>query len=178
MINLLTLLRVVLLLPLAYLLVVTREQSWAVAIIFIVSGLTDLLDGYLARKFNKISLLGAMLDQICDKIFIIGSMVAMVAAGLLQNFMLIPVFLIITRELAVAGLREYAAINRHRLPVDKLGKYKTAAQFIAIAWMLMPPMGMEWVVWCNHIGGGFLWIAALLGVISGARYAINVAKLP
>jgi CDP-diacylglycerol--glycerol-3-phosphate 3-phosphatidyltransferase len=176
MINLLTMVRVALLLPLAWLLLTTREQSLAGMIIFMVSGLTDMLDGYLARKLQKITLFGAMLDQICDKIFIIGTLVAMAAAGLLENLMLVPVFLIIAREFAVAGLREYAAINRHRLPVDKLGKYKTATQFLAIAWMLMPPMGIVWMVWINHAGAGLLWIAAILGIVSAARYAISVTK--
>jgi CDP-diacylglycerol--glycerol-3-phosphate 3-phosphatidyltransferase len=178
MINLLTLVRVLLLFPLAWVLLMTRDQSWTATVIFIAAAMTDLLDGYLARRLNKVSLLGAMLDQICDKIFIIGTLVAMAAAGLLENLMLIPVFLIIAREFAVAGLREYAALNRHRLPVDKLGKYKTAAQFLAIAWMLVPPLGMTSIVWFNHAGAALLWLAAILGIISAVNYAISAVKSP
>ena len=152
MINWLTATRVILLPAIASLLVFEHGKSYAADILFLIAGLTDALDGFLARKLNKTSLFGAMLDQICDKIFIIGVLVAMVAAGLLQNWMLVPVIVIITREFAVAGLREYAAINRYRLPVDKLGKYKTAVQFIAIAWMLLPIDGEAWLVWVNHIG--------------------------
>ena len=168
--------RVMLLPVIACLLVIDRSTSYAVEILFLIAGLTDVLDGFLARRLNKVSLFGAMLDQICDKIFIIGTLTAMAAAGLLQNWMLVPVLVIITREFAVAGLREYAAINRYRLPVDKLGKFKTAFQFIAIAWMLLPTDGEAWLVWVNHIGAACLWIAAVLGMISAVRYARQVPR--
>lgn len=169
MINFITLLRVFLLLPLAWVLVVTRAQSWAAVALFALAGITDFLDGYLARKLKRTSAFGAMLDQICDKIFIIGTLVAMTAAGLLENMMLVPVFLIITRELAVAGLREYAAGHARAIPVDKLGKLKTALQFGAILWMLLPVSGAA-CVWINHIGAGALWVAAAMGIYSGVRY--------
>lgn len=111
-----------------------------------------------------------MLDQICDKIFIIGTLTAAAAAGLLQNLMLVPMLLIITREFAVAGLREYAAQNARTIPVDKLGKFKTMTQFFAIALMLIPMGGAEFIVWFNHVGAVLLWISALLGIISAVRY--------
>lgn len=74
MINLLTISRVFLLLPLAWLML-GGEKSWSVVALFIIAGLTDFLDGFLARRLGKTSTFGALLDQICDKIFIIGILV-------------------------------------------------------------------------------------------------------
>jgi len=170
LINLLTVSRVLLLVPLGWVLAATRAPSWAAFAIFIAAGVTDFLDGYLARKLKQTSAFGAMLDQICDKIFIIGTLTAAAAAGLLQNLMLVPMLLIITREFAVAGLREYAAQNARTIPVDKLGKFKTMTQFFAIALMLIPMGGAEFIVWFNHVGAVLLWISALLGIISAVRY--------
>jgi CDP-diacylglycerol--glycerol-3-phosphate 3-phosphatidyltransferase len=178
MINLLSLARVLLLFPMAWLLVIGHQQSWPAWIIFIMAGITDFLDGYLARKFHMTSALGAMLDQICDKIFIIGVLVAMVAAGLLQNLMLIPVFLIIAREFLVAGLREYAAQQVRSVPVDQFGKIKTTLQFLALALLLMPVGLMPWHSWLNHAGAIGLWLAMILGLISAWRYAASAARAP
>jgi len=171
MINLITLLRVILLLPLVWVMLAAGpEKSWAALAIFALAGATDFLDGFLARKLKQTSKLGAMLDQICDKIFIIGTLVAMAAAGLLQNGMLIPVFLIIAREFAVTGWREYTAQQGRAIPVDKLGKLKTITQFAAIALILIPPNGTEWLVEVNHLGAMLLWFAATLGLISAWNY--------
>lgn len=170
MINLLTVSRVLLLVPLVWVLAATRIPSWGAFAIFIAAGITDLVDGYLARKLKQTSPFGAMLDQICDKIFIISTLTAMAAVGLLQNLMLVPVLLIIVREFAVAGLREYAAQNARAILVDKLGKIKTVTQFAAITLMLIPANGIEFIVLLNHAGAALLWVAALLGVYSGARY--------
>jgi len=171
MINLITLLRVILLLPLVWvMLAAAAEKSWAALTIFALAGATDFLDGYLARRLKQTSKFGAMLDQICDKIFIVGTLVAMAAAGLLQNLMLIPVFLIIVREFAVAGWREYAAQQGRAIPVDKLGKLKTITQFAALALILIPASGTGWLVEVNHMGAMLLWFAALLAIVSAVNY--------
>jgi len=180
MINLITLLRVILLLPLVWvMLAALPEKSWAALAIFVLAGATDFLDGFLARKLKQISAFGAMLDQICDKIFIVCTLVAMAAAGLLQNWMLIPVFLIIAREFAVAGMREYAAQQGRTIPVDKLGKIKTVTQFIAIAGLLCPEFayldeGHDTLAMINIgiflTGCLLLWLAAILGCISAINY--------
>ena len=170
MINFITISRVILLVPLVWLLAITRGQTWGAVEIFALAGVTDFLDGYLARRLNQTSAFGAMLDQICDKIFIIGALVAMAAAGLLLKLMLVPIFLIIARELAVAGLREYAAQCARPIPVDQLGKLKTTLQFCAILLMLVPANYLTYIVWINHLGTLMLWIAAAIGLLSAWRY--------
>lgn len=168
MINFITVLRVFLLLPLAAVML-TGEKTWTAVAIFAIAGITDWADGWLARRLKQTSTFGAMLDQICDKIFIVGTLVLMTAAGMLEKLMLVPVLGIIAREFFVAGWREYAAQTARAIPVDKFGKVKTTLQFSAILLMLVPVAGMP-CVWINHVGAGALWVAAGLGVISAARY--------
>jgi len=178
MINFITLLRVVLLAPLAWLLVNAGEKTWAVEGIFLLAGVTDWADGYLARRLRRTSKFGAMLDQICDKIFIIGTLVAMAAAGLLQNVMLIPVLLIIAREFAVAGWREYMAQQGRAVPVDKLGKLKTVTQFFGLALMLVPVAG-DVCIEINHVGAAMVWISAIMGLVSAVNYfRAGMKKVP
>ncbi len=179
MINLITLLRVILLAPLVWLLV-TAGKSWAVEGIFIAAGISDWADGWLARRLGQTSKFGAMLDQICDKIFITGTLVAMVAAGMFGKAMIrvAPVFLIIAREFAVSGWREYAAQMGRAVPVDKLGKIKTITQFVAIACWLCPPIAddpdPQWLqsvqMYIVLIALFGLWLAAILGIISAVNY--------
>ena len=173
-INIITVSRILFLIPIAILLL-SGGKSWAVVGLFIAGGITDFLDGWLARRLGKTSSLGAMLDQICDKIFVLGALIIMAAAGFLQGIMLVPVLLILVREFMVSGLRELSAQQQTTIPVDKLGKIKTACQFAAIVFMLVPALCHACVI-LNHIGAGLLWCAALLGLISAARYARPLFK--
>lgn len=189
--NYLCLLRLLLLLPLAWAMLELPQNSYWPLIIFIAAGVTDFLDGFLARKLGQASLFGAMLDQISDKIFIVGTLLLLVAkyqdmSGLIP--LILPGLLIIAREFLVSGLREYAAQQGRAIPVDKLGKIKTAAQFIAIGCWLCPPLlvfdnadaseilrGVEMLRQLLAFAG--LWLAAILGWISAARY-FSAAKSP
>lgn len=180
MINVLTLLRIILLLPLGWAMFALPATSWVPLIIFIAAGLTDFLDGFLARKMHKTSAFGAMLDQICDKIFIVSTLVFVVAQAGAMIALIVPVILIIIREFLVSGCREYAAQRGTPIPVDQFGKIKTVSQFVAITCMLCPSFvdfnsaAPEWIkilqiaiIFCSLIG---LWIAVILGWISAWRY--------
>lgn len=126
--------------------------------IFIAAALTDFLDGYLARKWNVVSALGALLDPIADKLLValmlvylllIGDLVpaARGSAGpthsLLHLFsgpsispLFLPVAIILLRELYISGLREFLSARQIALPVSKSGKWKTALQMLAITLLL------------------------------------------
>ncbi len=187
MINLITILRVFLLIPLGWAIFQMPPESWLPFIIFIAAALTDFFDGYLARKLNKTSAFGGMLDQICDKIFIVSALVLLVARSGQMILFIIPVILIIVREFLVAGFREFAAQQGRAIPVDKFGKVKTVSQFVAIACMLCPgfvdfnsdtqdmlKILQLVVIFTSFIG---IWIAAVLGWISAVRY-FNALKPP
>ena len=121
---------------LAYYLPVTWANI-ATTVIFILAGVTDWLDGYLARRLDQTSEFGAFLDPVADKL-----MVAVALILLMQThpnaWMAIPAAVIIGREIAVSALREWMAElgERAKVAVSFLGKYKTAAQMVALVLLL------------------------------------------
>lgn len=106
--------------------------GWLCAL-FVAASLTDFLDGYLARSWNVVSPLGAMLDPMADKLLVATLLI------LLTHDAQIPVLItlvIILREIFIAGLRECLALQHIALPVSRGGKWKTALQMIALSLLL------------------------------------------
>ena len=141
----------------------------AAAIAFALGGITDWLDGYLARRLNQSSAFGAFLDPVADKI-----MVAIVLVMLVQAnpyiWMALPAMVIIGREIVISALREWMAEigQRARVAVSQLGKFKTIAQIAALLLMLYrePVLGLP----TFQIGVGLLYLAALMTLYSMAVY--------
>ncbi|RZQ56843.1 CDP-diacylglycerol--glycerol-3-phosphate 3-phosphatidyltransferase [Pseudidiomarina tainanensis] len=109
---------------------------WA-AFVFAVAGITDALDGWVARKFNQFTKFGAFLDPVADKVMVAASLVVVVehyAAWWIS----IPALAIISRELVISALREWMAqIGRQeQVKVSNLGKFKTIAQMVAIGGLI------------------------------------------
>ena len=131
----------------------------ATTVIFILAGMTDWFDGYLARRLDQTSAFGAFLDPVADKL-----MVAVALVLLMQThptaWLAIPASVIIGREIAVSALREWMAElgERTRVAVSFLGKYKTAAQMLALVLLLYhdPLFGLDTPV----IGFALLYVAA------------------
>lgn len=146
--------------------------SWAgpaAAIIFSLAGITDWLDGYLARKLNQTSAFGAFLDPVADKLMISTALVLLVSEY--PGFMVaLPAAIIIGREIAVSALREWMSElgGRKHVSVSGIGKYKTTAQITALIMMLW---GRDlWIIPMYEIGYGFLLAAAILTLWSMAKY--------
>lgn len=139
------------------------------ALIFTLAGLTDLLDGYLARKLNQTSAFGAFLDPVADKLIVVCALVIVVYKHPNMH-VLIPSLIIIGREITVSALREWMAElgNRGKVAVSYLGKIKTTVQIIAIIFLLwhFPVFGMPTFT----IGQWLLDIAAVLTLISMMGY--------
>lgn len=119
-------------------------SNTAVTAVFLAAGLSDWLDGYLARRLKQDSKFGAFLDPVADKLIVVTALVllvsdqAVMSRVLSQTVFALVVAIIIGRELVVSALREWMAElgNRARVSVSLVGKIKTAGQFIAIAMML------------------------------------------
>ena len=149
---------------LAYYLPVTWANT-ATTAVFVLAGITDWFDGYLARRLNQTSAFGAFLDPVADKL-----MVAVALILLMQThpnaWMAIPAAIIIGREIAVSALREWMAElgKRAHVAVSFLGKYKTAAQIVALVLLLYhePLLGLP----TRMIGFTLLYAAAGLTVWS------------
>lgn len=104
--------------------------------LFIVASLTDYLDGYLARKWQQVTKLGAMLDPIADKAMVVIALMVIVAFSSLSVVVVLPAAIILFREVFVSGLREFLGDTAGTLKVTKLAKWKTASQMVAIAVLL------------------------------------------
>ena len=136
--NLLTLLRI-LLIP-VIVVVFFLPFIWAPqvsALIFALAGITDWLDGYLARRWNETSRFGAFLDPVADKLMVVVALVLILQADP-RLALAIPVMIIIGREIAISALREWMAelgASKH-VAVTWLGKFKTLVQMVAIVMLL------------------------------------------
>jgi CDP-diacylglycerol--glycerol-3-phosphate 3-phosphatidyltransferase len=151
-------------------------ERWAL-IAFVLAAITDFFDGWLARKLDAVSVWGAILDPIGDKILVCGAILGLAALGP-QPQIAIPFALILFREFAVSALREGAAPKGVKIPVTMLAKWKTTLQMIAIAAELL--VG-SWAAWqlpsdpevlgpATTIAHSLLWLAALVTLWTGAEY--------
>lgn len=105
--------------------------------VFLVAGLTDLLDGYLARRMGQTSRFGAFLDPVVDKLMVAAALVMLVQVHA-TAWLVVPAIVIVSREITVSALREWMAGvgQRARVAVGQVGKVKTVAQIAAITGLL------------------------------------------
>lgn len=168
--NWLTVVRVLLIpvLVLAFILPFAWSRP-AAALIFLVAAATDWLDGFLARRLNQSSRLGAFLDPVADKLIVASALVLIVMADP-HTWVAIPALIIVGREIAVSALREWMAGvgAQGKVAVSWAGKVKTAVQMTAIVLMLYhSPL---WAIPLYPIGLGLLYLAAALTVFSMSLY--------
>jgi CDP-diacylglycerol--glycerol-3-phosphate 3-phosphatidyltransferase len=168
--NILTLLRILLIPVLVF--VFFQEQSWArlaAALIFIVAALTDWFDGYLARQLEQTSKFGAFLDPVADKLMVAAALVLLVSADPRVGVTVAAV-VIVGREITISALREWMAElgGRTTVAVSMIGKFKTAAQMIAISLMLWQQDLFGLPIY--QLGLALLYIAAVLTIWSVIAY--------
>lgn len=169
--NLLTLSRI-LLIPVFVLLfwIPTPGRSLAAAVVFVIAAVTDLLDGYLARRRSQVTKLGRLLDPIADKLLVLSGLILLVQY---QRVAAVVAILIIAREVAVTGVRAIAASQGIVLSAETIGKYKMVAQVVAIVLLILED-GIVPAAWNFHLLGTVLLYAALaLALISGGRYLLS-----
>lgn len=158
------------------------EWNWAAAGLFGLCGISDYIDGLIARKYGYESKLGMLLDPLADKLIIVSTMVMLLWLGRLdvnfrgQSYEILPPFLVIItvgREIGITGLRAIASTAGIVIPAERGGKLKTWIQFFAILFLLI-----------NHptlvsIGQGLLFISVITAVWSGIQYILRfVRRLP
>jgi CDP-diacylglycerol--glycerol-3-phosphate 3-phosphatidyltransferase len=158
--NVLTLVRI-LLIPVFVMLLIdpTPDRALAAAIVFVVAAVTDLLDGYVARKTGQITKLGRLLDPIADKLLVLSALI-----------LLVQVDRIIAREVAVTGLRAIAASEGLIMSAEVTGKYKMALQVIAIVLLVLEGTVVEAIGNLHLAGIVTLYLSLILGYVSGAQY--------
>ena len=167
--NILTLSRIAVI-PLIFVSVYFTSFAWAMltGTLFVIASITDYLDGYLARARNETSAFGRLLDPIADKLLVATALVVILAKPDMYGcpFTVLPVFVILCREILVSGLREFLREVNVGLPVTKLAKWKTGFQMTALSMMLFRDLWIGWGI----LGEVLLWIAAILTFITGYQY--------
>jgi CDP-diacylglycerol--glycerol-3-phosphate 3-phosphatidyltransferase len=151
-------------------------ERWAF-VAFVVAALSDFVDGWLARKLDAVSVWGAILDPIGDKVLVCGVILGLMAIGS-NGAVAVPAALILFREFTVSALREVTAGKGIKLPVTLLAKWKTTLQLIALGAELLvtcwgafglpnDPSFRGTATLTAHV---ILWLAALVTLITGAQY--------
>ena len=156
-----------------------HTRNLAATLVFIFAGVTDWLDGYLARRLNQMSAFGAFLDPVADKLIVVGALVVLL---FLNRVDMLVALIIIGREIAISALREWMAKvgQATSVAVAFVGKLKTVSQMVAIPLLLYhePLFGL---VDCQWLGTILVNVAAVLTVVSMLYYlrkALPHARLP
>tara|TARA_Y100000768_G_C23728500_1_gene563687 strand:- start:27 stop:566 length:540 start_codon:yes stop_codon:yes gene_type:complete len=161
--------RILLIFPILLLTYYQNEfYNWISLTIFIFAGITDYLDGYIARKTNTESSLGALLDLLADKLLVCLVLLWLV---FLSNslYLIFPTIIIISRELAVSSLRQFIVekVGKNPIQVTYIAKSKTTMQFVAISFLILSPhMGLVF----NNITILLVFLSALISLYSLKNY--------
>ena len=166
--NILTISRIIL--SILLLAVLLNGEDWGLSepkflafFIFILAAITDFFDGYLARRYHLISVFGEVFDPLADKMLILSAFISLLIVEVASPW---AVFLILSREFFITGLRVVVASSNKSVRAGILGKYKTALQLIAIGFLLLGVKG----------GDVLLWVATIATLYSGLDYALRYYK--
>ncbi|MXV36291.1 MULTISPECIES: CDP-diacylglycerol--glycerol-3-phosphate 3-phosphatidyltransferase [unclassified Saccharibacter] len=173
--NLLTLLRIAAI-PVLVGLVATQNQTACIVAfgVYIAACITDYFDGALARSRKQTSDLGRMMDPIADKLLVGAMLLVLAGTQQLQLCALYAAIIIMLREIAISGLREFMASRRETVPSTRLAKWKTAIQMFAIGFLVLGDRGGEvlhlsWLP-LTMIGSVLLWVSVVPTLVSGWGY--------
>ena len=175
--------------PVMFLYFARPWADWFALALFVGASVTDWFDGYLALAWKQESRFGAMLDPIADKAMVVIALVVITGYSGMNPWLILPVTVILFREVFVSGLREYLGADAGRLKVTRLAKWKTTAQMIAIAVLFLgtglayiedgrPPLagegdlraGVSFAALATHFGLALIWIAGALTAVTGLDY--------
>jgi len=139
--------------------------SLFIAALFIVAAVTDLLDGYVARRYGIVTAMGKFLDPVADKLLVSTAMIMMIPIDRIPAWI---VAIMVMRDLFVDGLRSIASLDGHVIAAGSLGKQKTLAQIVAVSALLIhyPLFGLN----AHAVGIAVLYVALLLSLWSGTDY--------
>ncbi len=143
--------------------------GWVAFVLFCVASITDYFDGYIARIRNEITNFGTFLDPIADKLLVAAVILILTSKGIIADWETIPALIILLREIAVSGLREYLAGIKISVPVSRIAKLKTSIQLIALALLILSESQIS-LLPIVFIGKIALWAAGILTLYTGFDY--------
>ena len=141
--------------------------------LFLSGALTDLADGYLARKYGIESVLGKLMDPLADKMLVATPLIMLIPLGRIPAWVSL---LIISREMAVTGLRGLAAASGIVVSASGLGKIKSVFQYTALC-ILIFPLGLLPLPFLHDLGRFILYVSLLLTLWSGFDYFVRLKKI-
>jgi cardiolipin synthase len=169
--NKLTVSRIVVIPVILLLLFIPRAwAAWLALILFTSAGVTDWLDGYLARRDNEVTRIGQFLDPIADKLLVSAVILVLVSTGQIGGWSVLPAIVILMREVAVSGLREYLAGLSVSVPVSRLAKWKTAIQMVALGFLMIGDRYAPSFIPATFIGDLGFWIAGGFTLVTAWDY--------
>lgn len=162
------------------------QMYWLTFVLYVLAAVSDFFDGYLAKKYNATSKIGGVLDHIGDKFLVVNTMI-LLAVMMPIWFIIIPVILMVARELYISGLREFLGTQKIEMPVPKarfsMGKIKATLQMITVgAFLLMFALGailrpdmtsrvlMYIIYYLPFIGIALLWMSLVASLWSATEY--------
>ncbi|WP_455245244.1 CDP-diacylglycerol--glycerol-3-phosphate 3-phosphatidyltransferase [Petrachloros mirabilis] len=151
----------------------TEDRSIGAAIIFVIAAVSDLLDGYIARRTGQVTKLGKLLDPIADKLLVVSALILLVNVDRVSALVAI---LVIAREVTVTGIRAIAAGEGMIIAAETTGKYKMALQVIAITMLILEGTNLAELGNLHLAGLATLYLSLVLGYISGGQYVWSFWK--
>ena len=151
----------------------TPNRSLSAGLVFVVAAVTDLLDGYLARRNGQVTTLGKLLDPIADKLLVLSALILLVNVDRVSALVAI---LIIAREVAVTGIRAIAAGEGMVIAAETTGKYKMALQVVAIVMLVLEGTFLSDLGNLHLAGIVTLYLSLVLGYVSGGQYVWSFWK--
>lgn len=162
--------RILLTAPILFFLLQKNEISQYIAVaLFIIASITDYFDGYYARKWNAVSNMGKFMDPLADKVLVSGLLIFLLYLNKIDPWM---VFIIITRDTFISGIRSVAAADNVIIAAQKGGKIKTALQLVAIPAIMLSDH-FTFLPYLYEIGLLLLWISVVLSITSGIKYFMD-----
>lgn len=166
----------------------TAFMASAAFAVYVIAGVSDFFDGYIARRCNIVTTFGKYMDSLCDKIMVVSFFMALFAFGLFGDFTIPALFcaiISISREFIVSGIRMIASVNGVVIAAERLGKYKAAFQMYSLgAFIFAHALKLDFgadggLIWTLAFwsGAATLAISTLLSILSGAGYAIKYSNL-
>jgi CDP-diacylglycerol--glycerol-3-phosphate 3-phosphatidyltransferase len=160
----------------------TRTTSFIAAAVFGAAAITDWLDGWLARKWQVVTVLGKFLDPLADKLIVMAALIMLIPHGRVPAW---AVFLILAREMVVTGLRSIASSEGIVISASDLGKYKTIFQMTAIPGLLLHYdyywlFGLRWELFhvnMHNFGIFYFYVAFFMTLWSGGDYLFKFFKV-
>jgi len=160
----------------------SRDNCFWAAAVFGLAAVTDWLDGWLARRWQIVTVLGKFLDPLADKLIVMAALIMLIPLGRVPAW---AVFLILAREMVVTGLRSIASSEGTVIAASDLGKYKTIFQMTAIAGLLLHYdyywfFGVRWEIFhvsMHNFGIFFFYVALFQTLWSGGDYLFKFFKI-